>query len=253
MKFVLHCNQSSPRWHPRYRKALFQGLGNYGQVDWTGEDRVDAGQEDAIHVQFGPNYWSTVDRSASRSICVDRCSVGDANDFVTVGIDGWGGQGLYHAPEDREARWEKWKHLFPPTLNLPQHGDHVVIIGEYPSACDNKEAIDRYYRNVIAEQPHGTKIYFRPHPFHNRSIDGTVLSTDKAVLHTAKRIYTYKSSFGVHCRLLGLPVDAGRSSLAWGLTGSEEEWKKWLLFTQWHISELQTGEFWEHLQQCLKR
>lgn len=252
---LLHCREGSPPWHPRYRQAFMQGFAEHGeQVGYTPMDRIEPDRKDDVHVLFGPNYWSNTyadgERLPSRTLCIDRCSVGNANDFVTIGWDGWGGHGTYPTPtkEQLDGRWQKWADLMPPTVEADVKGDHVIVIGEYPSACDNKPTISRFYNSIVSSHAPGT-VLFRPHPHFGGVPKGMTKDTGNHALLTARSVLTYKSSFGVTCRLMGLPVSAGKASLAGrDFLGGEESWKKWLLFTQWHIDEICSGEFWEYLK-----
>ena len=260
---TLHAKPKAPPWHPRYREAFCEGFAAHGYdihhvVDTTPDDTA---ANPGTHVLFGPNYWPKTFHSAERVLCVDRCSVGNRNDFVTIGWDGWGGTGKY--PEymtdvQLAERWAKWHSLFPPSYQRQPKKSHLVILGEYPSACDDRAAIDKFYadsREVALNE--GRDVYFRPHPHHNISMKGAKTSTDKDILHTAEAVTTYKTSFGVHCRLLGLPVAAGPASLAGHMLCHPDRddehalfdhWRNWLLFTQWNIEEIRSGEFWEYLK-----
>jgi hypothetical protein len=252
--------EATPPWHRRYRKAFTNGFvkGQVDEISWTPADRIERAHMTDLHVLFGPNYWPKTmqqgDLNPTHVLCVDRCSVGDKNDFVTIGWDGWGGEGEYPKPTDRqlEARYAKWGHLLPDVHgSKPKQGDHCVIVGEYPSACDNVAAINRFYNEtILACKQAGRDVFYRPHPQWMKDI-GCPRSRDDKTLHTANTIFTYRSSFGVDCALRGLPVMALRKSLASRHHTSLNdfyEWRKWLLFTQWHISEIESGEFWEYLK-----
>ena len=218
------------------------------EVAWTPADRIEKSHERDIHVLFGPNYFPNTFNESNRIpthvLCIDRCSVGNANDNVTIGWDGWGGEGSFPLMSDaeQEARFNKYCAVFPNQIHITK-ADHAVIIGEYPSACDDKRAIKNFYdASIQRSKTLGLKIYYRPHPHHKNAPAGTEVTSCDNILHTAQEIYTYRSSFGVDCRLRGLPVLANRASLAAGHNGEDDLWKRWLLTTQWNISELESGE-----------
>lgn len=267
MNILLHCLDRSPPWHPRYREAFKHGFKRHGlEVGWTPADRVEDADRKAVHVLFGPNYWRGTQDDANSGgteeyplspchyLTVDRCSVGNKDEFVTVGWDGWGGHATYPdihmlATEDVAARWEKYGHLLPErVVRAEQERNNSLIIGEYPSPCDDLTEQRAWLEDTIKWcKDNDRPCVLRPHP-QRRGDMSSVKVLMNADPNKYGLIHTYKSSFGVDCRLRGLPVIAHRASLAERMDGAEEMWRRWLLFTQWHISEVESGEFWEYLK-----
>jgi hypothetical protein len=244
---LLHCNEASPNWHPRYRKAFTAGFNKHLlPTAWTPADRVEMAHVDHIHVLFGPNYYPNTFSNAERFLCVDRCSIGDINDHVTIGWGGWGGAGRYPSEYGERTRQVP---RFPEPAEFRAKGAHTVILGEYPSACDSKEDIGRFYHDAAREsEANGLKPFFKPHPSNKWNPAKLEVQEGPAVLRSAHTIYTYKTSFGVHCRLVGLPVAATEMSLAGRYEDDWDTWRQWLLLTQWHIDEIKDGTFWEFLK-----
>ena len=253
---VIHAKYSNgPTWHKRYANALFDGFRKHGynidNLAVTNGDSSFAYDDAAVHVLFGPNYFPiTFSRSTEDDIItINRCFYGDHNDNVAVG---WGGfNGLARFPAAIEGRLEKEIEKFPArTWRMPKKEHIALIIGEYVSACDDPEAIMEFYAASVEDaKANGYLPVFRPHPQQkSRRIEGAAWAPNGNILG-ATVVYTYASTYGVHARLIGAPVIADEASLAHA--DGEETEKQWLArvaAAQWHIDELQSGEFWEYLK-----
>ena len=211
---------------------------------------------DDTHIIFGPNFFRRADK-LPWTIKVDRCLIGPddhPDQMVTLGWNEWGGQGIYYEPdawdfEEAEARVRKWAHYFPmPPKQYRVPGDHCTIIGEYPSPTDDKKAIEDFYLRSVRDCTElRWKVHFRPHPQYKKTpFDLRWSSMDDATLYESQKVYTYKSTFGVKCRLQGLPVMADSASMAAHHPDDDEAFRRWLVFSQWHIKEIASGEWWEY-------
>lgn len=250
MTIILHAKKAAPPWHPRYTRAFVDGFEGYGiAVEVCERDLVQRGTHKDIHVLFGPNYWSKTFRDADRVLCVDRCSFGNENDNVTIGWNGWKGFGIYPTALSNEAqrRYAKYRDTLPEAnRHVGKPGKYAVLIGEYPSACDDQNGIKKFYEDCIEDaKKEGLRLVLRPHPHHTPRLGLDV--EPRADIYRAAKVYTYASSFGVQARLTGANVVAGPGSLAYRYQKQDVSWRLWLPFTQWHISEIESGEFWRYL------
>ena len=250
---VIHAKfASGPAWHKRYANALVDGFKEHGVTPHVTEaddvrDAHDYGN--VVHVIFGPNYFPKVFAKACKSgnaLTINRCFYGDHNDNVAIGWNGFNGLAEFPGPID--GRLDQELHKLPEKDVYPQKNGCGLIIGEYVSPCDDKRAINEFYKNSIQDcLDSGLSPVFRPHPLQKHKVPGTVFSTN-ADIRAAQIVFTYASTYGVHARLIGCPVWADNASLAHA-DGEETErqWLERVVAAQWHITEIESGRFWEHL------
>lgn len=249
---VIHAKYGSgPAWHRRYANALVDGFKSHGHVaEVTEDDCVLVSAEHAVHVIFGPNYFPQAFKKAllaGNALTINRCFYGDANDNVAIGWNGFNGLADFPAPI--EGRYEKEIVRMPAREWRQPLKDHIaVILGEYASPCDDKLAIKNFYIEAVEHaKADGLLPIFRPHPLAKHKIEGAAFAPS-ADIRTAQRVYTHASTYGVHARLIGCPVWASPASLA-HCDGdeTESEWRARVASAQWHIDEITSGAFWEHL------
>lgn len=251
MSIVIHSQfRNGPKWHRRYSSALIDGFKARGEVVASCKegDSIDGFDPSAIHVIFGPNYFPKTFAAAKKAglaLTINRCFYGDVNDDVSIGWNGFNGLATF--PGYVHGRLEKERHKLPAQSWKPPATNNVaLILGEFPSACDNKQEINQFYADSVEDaKQHGLLPVFRPHPLAKHRINGAADAPGE--LTAAARVYTYASTYGVHARLIGAPISAHPASLAYEDIGDFDNWLERVVAAQWHITEITRGDFWEHL------
>jgi hypothetical protein len=245
------CRLDGPRWHRRYYEAFAKGFKRWHRaVAAMPADQPPS--DDTPVVMFGPNYFPNIHRAMAGSLSlmtVNRCFVGDANDNVAIGLKGFNGYGEFAtSPRGRAQEFDRLG-LWPEPAELSPAADgRVLILGEYPSPCDDRNEIEEFYALAVrwARQECGSDadIRFRPHPHHRRA-PASVPMTDEPP-ENFRTVYTYASTYGVHCALRGLDVRGSGASLV--SHGYRSGLRRRVANAQWNIKEIESGEFFEHLR-----
>jgi len=242
-EFLIHARVDGPKWHRRYVEAFCEGLKGHN-IAVTGEDNADKGT-DHVHVIFGPNYFPKAFGRATLKLTVNRCFFGDETEWVSIGWGGFNGFADFKNKGAPSDRFEKYQHLFPEVKEWKGEGGYSIMIGEYPSPCDRESMINQFYGWARRVDPN---ILFRPHPHHRQVPKG--MTRSNASLEGAQWIFTFASTFGVDLALKGAPMVAYPASVVYPMSAGIvpfEQWRYEIAYTQWHISEISSGEFWEHL------
>lgn len=252
MRILIHSKyRSGPAWHKRYANALCDGFRAHGlrlgeEVHVT--ERDSAAPAD-VHVIFGPNFFpkafrSARDRGLGHALTINRCFFGDINDNVSIGWNGFNGQAEF--PAAIPGRLEAMRSMLPKRLDR-RPPTRSLLLGEYPSACDDLSQIEQFYGFAVIDTEIDCRpLYFRPHPLAKNTKPPTGAQLSKLDIYDASTVYTYASTYGVHARLVGLEVVADVSSLAFSPAGeSEHQWLERVAAAQWNIREIETGAFWE--------
>lgn len=251
---VIHAKAGNPPWHQWYREAFLEGFAQHpvGKVTVSTEDHADSNYDD-VHIVFGPNYWPNVTTTAKRWISVNRCFFGPVAEWVALGWNGFNGGARF--PDIRRmtmnqvyARKEKWGHLLP-KKTWTGEGGYKILIGEYPSTQIDPAELRRFYEGARNAQALGsTKLIYRPHPQAAMPEYLNLMVSASADPDKAELVYTFASTFGVECRLRGVPTKAHPNSVAAAFPFYQREFVEHVLFAQWHIEEVKKGLFWEFLR-----
>lgn len=260
MRAVLLAVPGGPKWHRRYAEAFRKGFARYGietAVQSNDRDDLRAFKKGDVPVMFGPNYFPrTFQRlraACAGFLTVNRCFWGDVNDDVAIGWNGFNGEAVFPYPNPARAaalgERKPWPHA-----NL-RWGDRkgVMIIGEYPSPCDDRKAIEAFYKKSLERASlQGEPVYFRPHPHcMGPTLPPHVTRTDKGFgLGGVALFTTYASTFGVELALRGGDVlpDMTASFLRYWDGVDLHHLHVLIASAQAHIEEIKSGDFWEPLK-----
>ena len=249
---LAHAKDGSPAWHQWYKSAFFEGFKKLGlEFGVTPADRIESSNLEDDHILFGPNYFPHVFRSCdpANMLLVNRCFFGKVEDWVALSWSGFNGDGVYAkwTPDDAAVRFDKWGSELPNRDWRGEGSDYAVIIGEYPSVCDDKVGIVKWYAEAVDWcNANGITPVFRPHPSANFPLKWCK-NDRKADVTRAAMVLTHSSTFGVECRLRGIPTIATNHSVASFSPEADDNFIYDVLFTQWHIDEIRDGTFWEYV------
>jgi len=199
--------------------------------------------DEGFPILLGTSLWRGIE-ATGEYLLVDRCSVGDTNQWVSLVWNGHGRRGDHRVPPwSDDARWQAMGiELWPQQLNFSS----VVLCGQTEPYSPHWRTIEDWYAYVLGNKLAPT--HFRPHPAgHNP----TGLPEKRTMEDSA--FYVLNSSFGVQCLIEGRPTEVhDEGAMAYGVDAdSRESWAHWLAWTQWHHEEIEAGEPIAHLFEAL--
>lgn len=267
MRVYLASKTRGPSWHARYQHAFKAGLASIGVSDvqvWEQDRLPPSLSGDDVVVMFGPNYFPKLFRKVPgrQLLTVNRCFVGDADDNVALGWKGFNGHAAFLPPSAYRARAFDSLGMFPDvapwTWARGPDRRRALILGEYPSPCDDAADIGMFYRAAVghAQELFGNdvRVDFRHHPQGGGKVpvpDGSSVVPPTKYHDPAQYglVYTYASTYGVRCALRGLAVIADPASVVYEMVAEYERpvvnhnMSRWELCekiasAQWNINEI---------------
>jgi len=273
-KFIIHANRVD--WQVAYLPRFTAGLALLGhQVYHTQDDEADAS---GINIIFANNSWKLTHQQCLNKkiplITVGRCLFGCRHDMVALGWDGFNGAADFclddKMPDDR---WQKHGFCIPGIRGGDASG-FVLVCGEFRD-------VGAWYEQLRSDL-NGQDVRFRSHPFKRDKIeawpDAPQAGQDAIdeVLAGAKACVTYDSIAGCDAVFNGVPsITYGENAMArpvsfnswdhfWKFqkTGipeetegkmSQSQWANRLAYCQWSHAEIETGEWWGHLERGLAK
>jgi len=203
------------------------------------------------------------------TLVMERGYIGDLENrrrWTSLGWDGLNGRARRPSPD----AGERWDAHFETMMQAPRDGGAYVLLagqcrGDRAVAGTN---IALWARDTARQLQELTDlpIRFRPHPqelspwdVHGVATSDRTLAEDLA---EAAFVVTFNSNAGVDAALAGVPVVAvDEGAMAWPIAAHEltatpvlpgrRTWATQLAFCQWTAQEIETGEAWEALRECM--
>lgn len=257
---AIHSNPRTP-WQKRYGMALVEGFKHHGLDAWTTPSTRDVGAD--IAVVLGPNYWKGVqnDRATTGNpyLTVNRCYFGDYNDNVAIGWNGLNGRADFCNDDVDGERWEQYGPGLMPWRHM-ENAKYIVICGQARADSPHYASVQDWYNKVIPEAEGlwpEHELIFQPHPT-GCNITRMIRTGNPAPKEIVLAI-TLNSTVAAKLIMQGVPVvamDEGNPAYdvaSYGpgnvrIGGDRIPWAHKLAWTQWHISEVINGRFYERLQ-----
>lgn len=187
-----------------------------------------------ISILFGTTFWRDIEKDGGDWLLVDRCSIGDGGQWVSLGWNGHGRRGDHRVPPwADEGRWlalgvELWPEVFD--------YEDIVLCGQTEPYSPKWNRIEDWYASVT-EATH-----FRPHPAGGNP---TRLPVKRDWFNA--KFHVLNSSVAVEAVIRGRHVEIhDEGCMAYGIE-DREEWAHWLAWTQWSWGEIREGRPIEHL------
>lgn len=257
MKVTLHV-AGGPAWHERYIKAFTAGFAAHDiGVSRTHVDRpiVDG----SIPLLFACNSFKRCERFYKNNdvpfLTVNRCFVLDVNDDVAIGWGGFNGEADFKLPEKPSVdRWHQQRDRCKLTMfNWAPTGRARIVLGDYEHDRNRKLVA------AIKDDWKTDGMLWKPHPQNHTNYGFEHFrGTLRDACRVASFMCVYSTTAVAEAMLLGIPcITYSRKSIAYPVTGhgpvdfrlpDRNEWFSKLAYAQWHITEIESGAFWEHLR-----
>jgi hypothetical protein len=257
-RVTIHCNDLP--WQRRYFEYFRRGFTAHGLI--VRKSSVDKPDNQAINVIFGPNSWQNTHRQCKRNgvplLTVNRCFLGDFNDNVAVGWDDFNGLADFRTEGEIDpARYVTLASFegLPQIVEYEEHDGPLLVLGDYDPG--NTAML----LSQIAEALKGGDAVFRPHPGRKNE---TRLPTAPAALADAIDFcaiaFAYSTTATVETILRGRrAVVLSARNIAYAVAERWDghrvhfrnldpmPWLHRLAWSQWHFTEVDSGDFWRHL------
>ena len=194
-----------------------------------------------VHVVQGPwyclDYWRPRSMD-SRVLWLNRGFWGDAREDLSIGWlrpdgsrnfnnDGAAeGNGFYPQPQPRKTK-----------------GRCAIVFADY--GRDPSEDVERAKREY-------NSVFFRPHPQQPIETKAVTLQGPLDVCwHWGDVAIGHSSTVLVEARIEGLRVESSDPlHVVHAHPDDDERWLRELSWGMWHYTQIQRGDFWEHLRDC---
>jgi hypothetical protein len=188
-----------------------------------------------------------------------------------AGFNGLNGRADFKNKGLPDYRYKKIAEQFPHLAVLKSYAKtresgHIILCGQVPwdASVDHVDHV-AWLKQTAKELQERTSrlIKFRPHPLAKLpNLEGCEYSTEPFYhdLTWANAVVTYNSNSGVEALINGVPVFAfDPGSMVWGICNKDlkridypamparQRWMNELCYAQWTLSEMRSGETWEHL------
>lgn len=196
-------------------------------------------------------------------LVMERGYFGDRFKHYSLGFNGLNGRANFFNADSPADRWTKHGFDLPPWKS---GGECAIVMGQVVGdAALAHVDYQRWQREAcVAAEAYKLPIYFRRHPHPKARTDGKMLRVPfsklslKEDLERAAVVITLNSNSAVDAVLAGVPaVTADVGAMARDVTGHKIgelftpdrlQWARNLAYTQWLLSEIESGEAWEHLR-----
>lgn len=243
MKAVIHATGIA--WQKRYLEFFKAGFATRG-ID-VHHASIDTSHNADVAVLLGPNYWKRCEREYDHFLQVNRKFIGDVNDNVTIGWDGFNGRGRFcvdHVPEAIGADVQSMVTLLP--WKPANDNTRALIMGQADlGRCTEWRSLDDWYHDV--KRGYGNDYIFRKWPG-DRHLQADVARTLFSV--------TLNSTVAIETLIMGHPTVAhDEGSPVWAVCNPQfmltepprEKLLSYLFMCQYHYSDIQNGLFWDQL------
>lgn len=239
MRFSIHC-QPAIGWHLPWAKAFLEGLASVGLKASATSEMV---RTDGIPILFGTTWWRNIESDGGPFLLVDRCSFGDASQWVQLVWNGHGRRGDHRVPENHSAiRWERHGISLEPWRD----GERIILCGQTETYSPVWPDLLEWYGSVPAT-------HFRPHPMGSNPTELPIALQ----WSNCRMAITLNSSVAVEAVIKGIPtVTMDGGAMAWDVCGHQADeyvksdrlpWCHWLAWTQWSKDEVRAGTPWAYL------
>jgi len=243
MKAVIHATGIA--WQKRYLEFFKKGFAKHGiQSELTSSDRIVPGD---IHVLFGPNYWKNCERGYDNFLQVNRKFLGNVNDNVTIGWNGFNGRGQFcvdDVPESIDADVQSMVTLLPWKRTTDPR---ALIMGQADlGRCTFWRMLPDWYHDM--QRMFNQNFIFRKWPG-DRNLRADVARAGISV--------TLNSTVAIETLILGHPTAAfDEGSPVWAvcapgcnvkLEPPREKLLSYLAMCQYHFTDIECGLFWDQL------
>lgn len=171
---------------------------------------ADPEMEGDVHVISGPHYAKHFWLNHPHTILLDRCHYRGNPESVSIGWMDQGGGRIWHKGEGRP----------PPEIRYNASGDKTIFLAEYHGVTERADTIRRH----PADETHDRDLI--------------------EVLREHRTAIGYNTSSLVTAALEGLDIVCKSKQNIM----SQDNWLELLPYSDWYLSEIESGEVWEHLQ-----
>lgn len=253
-------------------RALAEGFALHGvKVD---EGKLNVASNADLAVVW---TWRQLDlieemRSTGRRVLVmERGHLQPRRGWLSLGLDGLAGRGIYPPCADSGERFERnFGNMVKPWRS---GGNYVLLIGQVPGDAAlhglHMEPWAQSVTDTLTERGH--RVVWRPHPkvvakglsdFCPAGAEKSSRNLDDD-LANARMVVVWSSTTAVEAVLAGVPTIAmDEGSIAWPVTGHDlvsgaptpdrTEWLHALAWKQWNIGEVRSGLAWDHIAPLLQ-
>lgn len=251
MKAIIHA--TGVPWQNRYLEFFRAGFAAHGiETERCIFDRVTPGD---IHVLFGPNYWRNCEKKYKNYLQVNRKFIGDVNDDVAIGWNGFNGRGQFCVDELVHDRFENALDRSPIKIH-PWRGTgerNFLLLGQADlGRCENYPRLAEWYKRMSIQYA-PARSNFRSWP---RGAGVSLLSD----VQNSGFSVSLNSTVAVETFMLGHPTAVwDKGSPLWSICNpiksSPEKTPEphrlavleYLANCQYHYTEIQSGQFWQQL------
>lgn len=258
-------------WQQRYAKLFLEGFTRLGMHPFVTNSKHDVDAD--IAVVLGPNAWIRVQDQRNiigkPYLMVNRCFYGEYNDNVAIGWNGMNNRGDYCTTgvEYTDQMALRKDGVFPYQREhwVPTDGG-ILLCGQHSAHSTRFGSVQQYYDYAMDQaRTHfpGSNVYFRAHP--TESIAPYKLQPPPRTTTNRRPVIfqaiTLNSTVAVELVVEGIPVcalDEGNPVLSIASHSVEEvlipahqevqALLTRLAWSQWHVSEIKQGLFWQLLQ-----
>ena len=190
-------------------------------------------------------------------VVLERGYIGNRKEWTSCGFDGLNGRANFNNKHSDSRRLHHISDYVKPIKKVL--GDYNLLVGQVASDASVKHI--NYHRwlddaaKTIKKTSRNTPLYFRPHPLEKEphiptSIDKVLIGTLEKAIDGARCVYSFNSNVGVDCTLAGVNHScADEGSMVYKVNLSQRrQWFKNMSYTQWRLSEMKSGETWNHLK-----
>jgi len=199
-------------------------------------------------------------------LMMERGYIGDRFQWTAMGYNGLNGRADFLNKNSPSDRWDKY---FPRILKPYHDGEYILLAGQVLQDASIKHLKVNYQTIANEIRKHTSlPIHFRKHPHklcaNMKTPSGCITSpasTIEEAVENAKVCVCINSNSGVDAIIGGTPVinlDAG--SMVWELSQHDysrinnpphpnrSQWAYDIAYAQWHPTEIENGDAWEHLK-----
>jgi len=239
--------------------ALTAGFKRHGieaEIYWM-EQSPPAPKDADFCVCWGKRNLDTLkSRGAGDVLVMEQGYMLERIEWTSLGWNGLNGRAAFGSGD--ASRWRKYFAHLMQDWKPEGAGGYVLVAGQVKGdASLGNVDFDEWVRETMAYLggPADGSVVFRPHPL----VDEPAKSLEDD-LFDAKLAVTYSSNLGVDAVLSGTPtIVMDEGGMAWPVAGhdtnevirpSRNKWAQALAWTQWKLSEIESGAAWDVVRQA---